>query len=142
MTGGADGLGVAGTTPLELANENRSAVFTTPQTTNTTAEMNTLSDETHITPTLTFNSNAYFRSYAQAHHDGNISDFYHCTASSGEAGDHVCNDGDLVPDLADPLAGTGAPDGQPLGEIGQQLDAHAEHWRNWATHRHRQNLRS
>ncbi len=29
MTGGADGLGVAGTTPLELANENKWAVFTT-----------------------------------------------------------------------------------------------------------------
>ncbi len=60
MTGGADGLGVAGTTPLELANENPSAVFTTPQTTNTTAEMITLSDETHITPTLTFNRQRLF----------------------------------------------------------------------------------
>jgi iron complex outermembrane receptor protein len=117
MTGGADGLGVAGTTPLELAQQNPWAVFTTPQTTRTAAEMITLSDESHITPTLTFNGNTYFRSYAQTHHDGNISDFYHCTASSGLPGDHVCNDGDLVPDLADPLAGTGAPDGQPLGEI-------------------------
>jgi iron complex outermembrane receptor protein len=79
--------------------------------------MITLSDESHITPTLTFNGNTYFRSYAQAHHDGNISDYYHCTASSGLPGDHVCNDGDLVPGLADPLAGTGAPDGCPLGEI-------------------------
>ncbi len=117
VTGGADGLGVAGTTPLELAQENPWAVFTTPQTTDTTAQMITLTDVSHITPTLTFNGNAYFRSYAQAHHDGNISDFYHCTTSSGEAGDHVCNDGEVVPDLADPLAGTDAPDGQPLGEI-------------------------
>jgi iron complex outermembrane receptor protein len=117
MTGGADGLGVAGTTPLELAEQNPAAVFTTPQTTRTTAEMITLSDETHITPTLTFNGNAYFRSYAQAHHDGNISDFYHCTTSSGLPGDNVCNDGTPIPGLADPLAGTGAPDGQPLGEI-------------------------
>ena len=119
MTGGADGLGVAGTTPLELAAaKSLAAVFTTPQTTDTTAEMITLSDESHITPTLTFNGNAYFRSYAQAHHDGNISDFYHCTPSSGLPGDNVCNDGDRpIPGLADPLAGTGAPDGQPLGEI-------------------------
>ncbi len=137
MTGGADGLGVAGTTPLELAQENPWAVFTTPQTTRTTAEMITLSDETHITPTLTFNGNAYFRSYAQAHHDGNISDFYSC----GE--EYVCNDdvagGQVLdgtttnfnPDpavnppgtvgapnnpLRDPLGGLATP-GTPLGEI-------------------------
>jgi len=114
MTGGADGLGVAGTTPLQLAQQNPWAVFTTPQTTRTTAEMVTLSDEWHITPTLTFNGNVYFRSYAQAHHDGNVSDFYHCNQPS----DNVCNNnGNVVPGLADPLAGMGAPDGQPLGEI-------------------------
>ncbi len=117
MTGGADGLGVAGTTPLQLAQQNPWAVFTTPQTTRTTAEMITLSDESHITPTLTFNGNVYFRSYAQAHHDGNVSDYYHCTTSSGLPGDNVCNGGTPIPGLVDPLAGQGAPDGQPLGEI-------------------------
>ncbi len=115
MTGGADGLGVAGTTPLELANENPWAVFTTPQTTDTTAEMVTLTDESHITPTLTFNGNAYFRSYAQAHHDGNISDFFSCGNVD------VCNSNDDPPTpiagLRDPLYGTGAADGTPLGEI-------------------------
>ena len=122
MTGGADGLGVAGTTPMELAQQNPWAVFTTPQTTDTTAQMITLSDETHITPTLTFNGNAYFRSYAQAHHDGNISDFYSC------GGAFVCNDniatGTVIDGsapgttpLRDPLAGTGAAAGTPLGEI-------------------------
>jgi iron complex outermembrane receptor protein len=123
MTGGADGLGVAGTTPLELAQENPWAVFTTPQTTRTTAEMITLSDESHITPTLTFNGNAYFRSYAQAHHDGNVSDFYSCGST------YVCND-DTTPGqvidgvtsgpgttpLPDPLGGAATP-GTPLGEI-------------------------
>ncbi|MGB7126180.1 MAG: TonB-dependent receptor [Methylovirgula sp.] len=126
MTGGADGLGVAGTTPLVLAEQNPWAVFTTPQTTDTTAEMVTLSDESHITPTLTFNGNAYFRSYAQAHHDGNISDFYSC----GDPGGNVCNDdittgqvidgvtsGPGTTPLADPLGGNPALDGQPLGEI-------------------------
>jgi iron complex outermembrane recepter protein len=126
MTGGADGLGVAGTTPLELAEQNPWAVFTTPQTTRTTAEMITLSDESHITPTLTFNGNTYFRSYAQAHHDGNISDFYSCA----DPGGNVCND-DINPGqvidgtggaagnypLPDPLGGNPADNGQPLGEI-------------------------
>jgi iron complex outermembrane recepter protein len=123
MTGGADGLGVAGTTPLVLAEQNPWAVFTTPQTTDTTAEMVTLSDESHITPTLTFNGNAYFRSYRQAHQDGNVSDFYSC----GNA--DVCNDdiatgtvidgvtsGPGTTPLPDPYGGT-APPGTPLGEI-------------------------
>ncbi len=115
VTGGADGLGVAGTTPLKLANQNPWAVFTTPQTTDTTAQMITLSDEWRINPTLTFNGNVYFRSYAQAHHDGNISDFYSC------GGPNVCNDniatGTVIKGLPDPLAGTGAAAGTPLGEI-------------------------
>ncbi len=104
MTGGADGLGVAGTTPIDLVNQNYASVFTTPQTTNTTAEMITLSDKSHITPTLTFNGNAYFRSYAQAHVDGNVSDFYSCGSID------VCNNNDATPTpiagLRDPLGGT------------------------------------
>ncbi len=121
MTGGADGLGVAGTTPLLLAQENPWAVFTTPQTTDTTAEMVILSDESHISPTLTFNGNTYFRSYAQAHVDGNISDFYSCGNT------FVCNDdittGQIIDGtmgtnpLRDPLGGAAADNGQPLGEI-------------------------
>jgi iron complex outermembrane recepter protein len=121
FTGAADGLGVAGTTPLELAQENPWAVFTTPQTTDTTAQMITLSDESRITPTLKFNGNAYFRNYAQAHVDGNISDFYSC----GNA--FVCNDnittGQIIDGTAgtnplpDPLGGNPADNGQPLGEI-------------------------
>jgi iron complex outermembrane recepter protein len=123
MTGGADGLGVAGTTPLELAQENPWAVFTTPQTTDTTAEMVTLSDESHITPTLTFNGNAYFRSYRQAHHDGNISDFYSCgntytcndDITTGQVIDGVTSGPGATP-LPDPLGGAATP-GTPLGEI-------------------------
>ncbi len=92
--------------------------------------MITLSDESHITPTLTFNGNAYFRSYAQAHHDGNISDFYSC------GDEYVCNDdttnvggvpgggnGTIIDGsspgttpLKDPLGGLAVP-GTPLGEI-------------------------
>jgi iron complex outermembrane recepter protein len=110
MTGAADGLGVAGTTPLVLAEENPSAVFTTPQTTETTAQMITLSDETQISSTLKFNGNVYFRNYAQAHTDGNISDFYHCAAGAG----FLCNDGNVTTQVdPDPSQ----PDGQPMGEI-------------------------
>jgi iron complex outermembrane receptor protein len=132
MTCGADGLGIAGTTPLELANQDHAAVFTTPQTTDTTAEMITLSDESHITPTLTFNGNAYFRSYAQAHVDGNISDYWHCAAGTGAGpgGSNTLCNGDFGGG-AEPVTGVRDPfpigsslgpegtviDGSPMGEI-------------------------
>ncbi len=110
MTGGADGLGVAGTAPLVLAEQNPAAVFTTPQTTDTTAEMLTLSDVSQITSTLKFNGNAYVRNYAQAHVDGNVSDFYHCAAGAG----FLCNSGNVTT-LVDP--DPSQPNGQPMGEI-------------------------
>ncbi len=136
MTGGADGLGVAGTTPLELANSNPASVFTTPQTTDTTAEMITLTDETHITPTLTFNGNAYFRSYAQAHVDGNISDYWHCAdgTGAGPGGSNALCNGDYdggpepVTGVRDPY-----PIGSSLGPEGTVIDGSpmGEIDRNW-----------
>jgi iron complex outermembrane receptor protein len=124
MTGGAAGVGIAGTTPLQLAQQNPWAVFTTPQTTDNAAEMITLSDETHITPTLTFNGNAYFRQYAAVHHDGNISDYFNCDAGAGlgpGGTNAACNGTDPVtgagipaPNVSNPF---NLPDGQPLGEI-------------------------
>jgi len=110
MTGAAEGLGVAGTTPLVLEQQNPWAVFTTPQTTDTTAQMITLSDETRISNALKFNGDIYFRNYAQAHTDGNVSDFYHCAAGNG----YLCNSGNVTTQLdPDPSQ----PDGLPMGEI-------------------------
>ena len=108
FTGAADGLGIASSTPITLARQNPWAVFTNPQTTTNSAQMITLSDVSHITPTWTFNGNIYFRNYAQAHVDGNASDFYHC------AGAFLCNDGNITTQRdPDPSQ----PDGQPMGEI-------------------------
>jgi iron complex outermembrane recepter protein len=110
VTGGADGLGVAGTTPLGLiAVEGPAATFTVPQTTDTSAEMVTLRDQSQISPTWQFNGNIYFRNYAQQHVDGNISDFYHCAAGAG----FLCNNG-VVTTQPDP--DPSQPDGQPMGE--------------------------
>jgi iron complex outermembrane recepter protein len=110
LTGAGDDLGVAGTTPLDLVQQDSRAVFTTPQTTKTAAEMITLSDASRIGDALKFNGNLYFRNYAQAHVDGNISDFYHCAAGAG----FVCNLGNVTT-LRDP--DSTQPDGQPMGEI-------------------------
>ncbi|MGO9135427.1 MAG: TonB-dependent receptor [Methylovirgula sp.] len=110
VTGAADGLGVAGTTPLALEQQDPWAVFTTPQTTTTTAQMFTLSDETRINDQWKFNGNIYFRNYAQAHVDGNISQFSHCAAGTG----FVC-DASGPTTMVDP--DPSQPDGQPMGEI-------------------------
>ncbi|WP_297295646.1 TonB-dependent receptor [uncultured Methylovirgula sp.] len=109
MTGGADGLGVAGSTPLILSQQNPASVFTTPQTTNTTAEMITLSDESHINDKLKFNGDIYFRNYGQAHVDGNISNFQSCGGAT------LCNNGNP----------TAIPDTLPAGSLYGEID------RNW-----------
>jgi len=106
----ADGLGVSGTTPLVLAQENPWAVFNLPGQTEDSLAMVTLSDQSSITSTLQFNGNVYFRDYAAAHADGNVSEFYHCDAGMG----FFCNNGNVTT-LPDPT--TGEPDGQPAGEI-------------------------
>ncbi len=134
MTGAADGLGVAGTTPLELAQQNPWAVFTTPQTTDTTAEMITLSDESHITPTLTFNGNAYFRNYAQAHVDGNISSYYHCSRRRRRSLQWRCRHR-----RSRPRSDTARRSAD--GRDRPQLDSYAEHRRDGTVDRHRQDLR-
>jgi iron complex outermembrane recepter protein len=117
----ADGIGAAGTTPLDLVQENPWADFNLPGATQNSVAMITLSDESSITSTLKFNGNAYFRDYSAAHQDGNVSDFYHCAAP------FVCNANDLPAEipldgsapgttpLADPAPGM--PNGQPMGEI-------------------------
>jgi iron complex outermembrane receptor protein len=110
ITGAADGLGVAGTTPIDLVQQNPWAVFTTPQTTQTTAQMITLSDETRFGDKWKFNGNVYVRNYAQAHVDGNISQFSHCAAGAG----FVC-DSSGPTTMVDP--DPSQPDGQPMGEI-------------------------
>jgi iron complex outermembrane receptor protein len=121
VNGAADGIGAAGTTPLDLVEQDPWADFNLPGATQNSVAMITLSDESNITSTLKFNGNAYFRDYASAHQDGNVSDFYHCSAP------FVCNANDLpaqIPidgsapgttPLVDPAPGM--PNGQPMGEI-------------------------
>ena len=78
FTGGRTNLGVAGTTPEELVDLNRSSVFTTPQTTQNTVGMVQLNTKFNVTNTLTINTVSYLRSFDQAHVDGNISNFASC----------------------------------------------------------------
>ena len=112
MTGAADGLGVASSTPVaQIAQQGYASVFTTPQTTTTSAEMITLSDVSNISSTLTFNGNVYFRNYAQAHVDGNVSQFFHCAVGAG----YLCDGPGSPTTIVDPAPGQA--DGQPMGEI-------------------------
>jgi iron complex outermembrane recepter protein len=102
-----DMLGVAGTTPLALAEQNPWAVFTTPQSTHNSIGMIELTDKSNITSNLQFNANVYFRDYNQSHVDGNISQFYHCAMAV------FCTDG-APTNIPDPT--TGVPNGTPAGE--------------------------
>jgi iron complex outermembrane recepter protein len=112
-------LGVAGTTPIDLAEMNPAAVFTTPQTTENTTGMIELQDKSSITPNLQFNGDAYVRSFAQAHVDGNISDYYYCGGGTGfcTTGDNTAGNPTPPSQFAAAPSNTGEPDGQPAGEI-------------------------
>ncbi len=119
VTAAQTDLGVAGTTPLDLAEMDPSAVFTTPQTTENTTGMIELQDKSNITSTLQFNGDAYVRSFEQSHVDGNISDYYYCGGGGGfcTTGDNtVANPTNPSQFIAAP-SNTGQPDGQPAGEI-------------------------
>ncbi len=105
FTGGRTNLGVAGTTPEELVDFNRSAVFTTPQTTQNTVGMVQLNGKFDVTNTLTLNTVAYLRSFDQAHVDGNISDFASCGAAT------LCDGGGNMTSIPD------VTNGALVGEI-------------------------
>jgi iron complex outermembrane receptor protein len=104
-----DLLGVAGTTPLALEQQNPWAVFTTPQSTHNSIGMIELTDKSNITSNLQLNGNVYFRDYNQSHVDGNISDFYHCGMAV------FCNSG-VPTGVPDPTNPSTVPVGTPAGE--------------------------
>ena len=63
-----------GTTPVELLEEEYSAVYTTPQTTKNRLLMLTVAEHRTLRPGLDLSANAYYRHYRQRHIDGNTSE--------------------------------------------------------------------
>jgi iron complex outermembrane receptor protein len=79
-------LGVQGTTPQVLVDQQYNAVFTTPQTTNSQAGLAQITGRFDLTPTWSLASNFYYRQFDQYHLDGN-------DASIQDCGDIVNPDG-------------------------------------------------
>ena len=77
-TGAQNNLAGAGSTPIQLLQQNYSNVFTTPQTSANTLAFFTLSGAYDYSSTLKFDANVYYRRFNQSHVDGNTSSLSSC----------------------------------------------------------------
>ncbi len=71
-------LGVGGVTPNVLINQDYTAVFTTPQTTNNQAGLAQITGRFDLWPKWSLASNFYFRQFDQFHVDGNDASIQDC----------------------------------------------------------------
>jgi iron complex outermembrane recepter protein len=92
FTGADNKLGAAAATPVELLNQKWSTVYTTPQSTHLQLAFLTTSLSYSPTDTLSFQSNAYYRGFWQAHVDGNGTDGQPC----GTAPETLCINSDPI----------------------------------------------
>lgn len=89
-------LGVQGTTPQVLVQQQYNSVFTTPQTTNNQAGQVQLTGRFDITPHWSIASNFYIRQFDQFHVDGNDADVSDCADIDGLNAGTLCQS-PLVP---------------------------------------------
>jgi iron complex outermembrane recepter protein len=71
-------LGVVGPTPIELVDERRANVFTSPQSFDNRMHMLNLTGAVSVTDTFKLSGNAYYRSFSQRRPDGNVSEAVAC----------------------------------------------------------------
>jgi iron complex outermembrane recepter protein len=71
-------LGVVGPTPVDLVNERRENVFTSPQSFDNRMHMLNLTGAVSVTDTFKLSGNAYYRSFRQRRPDGNVSEAVAC----------------------------------------------------------------
>ncbi|MBV8848374.1 MAG: TonB-dependent receptor [Methylobacteriaceae bacterium] len=83
--------GATAPVPIQLLQQDYSAVYTTPQTTRNVFGQIALNGTYNITPTLALQGNVYFRSLKQNHIDGNTTDFAPCNDGSGLLCDNAGN---------------------------------------------------
>ena len=76
LTAGDSQLGAAAFTPIQLLQNNWNSVYTVPQTTYNKMAMVNWTGSYAYSPTLSFQGNAYFRAFNQAHVDGNSTDVF------------------------------------------------------------------
>jgi len=99
FTGADDIVGNVAATPLDMLNQRWSSVFTWPQDTRLQLGFLQASLTHNFSDTLSFQSNAYYRGFWQAHQDGNGTNAAPCGAGGGAGDAFLCLG-------SDPLFGT------------------------------------
>ena len=93
--------GATAPVPIQLLQQDYSAVYTTPQTTRNVFGQIALNGTYNVTPTLALQGNVYFRGLKQNHIDGNTTDFAPCNDGSGL----LCDDAGNPTSLPDAFGG-------------------------------------
>lgn len=91
--------GASGPAPIELANADQRAVYTTPQTSQNTLAQFALNGAFDISPTWKAKANVYYRFFDQKRVDGNTTDFNSCGAAT------LCDDAGNATSIPDVLPG-------------------------------------
>jgi len=101
LTAGDTQFGAAAFTPIQLLQNNWGSVFTVPQTTYNKMAMVQWNGSYAYSPTLSFQGNAYFRAFNQAHVDGNPTSLTPCPPFSCLNGSPAHDTlGGIIPDLS------------------------------------------
>jgi iron complex outermembrane receptor protein len=79
-------LGVVGPTPVELLEQRRANVFTSPQSFDNRMQMVNLTGSVSVTDTLKVSGNTYYRGFKQKRPDGNVSEAIACDPAGPNAG--------------------------------------------------------
>jgi len=79
-------LGVVGPTPLQLLDERRANVFTSPQSFDNRMQMVNLTGSVSVTDTLKLSGNTYYRGFSQRRPDGNVSEAIACDPAGPNTG--------------------------------------------------------
>ena len=82
LTAGDSQLGAGAYTPIQQLQNSWNSVYTVPQTTENKLAMVNWTASYNYSPTLSFQGNAYFRAFNQAHVDGNSTDVFGCPPNS------------------------------------------------------------
>ncbi len=122
FTGADNTLGAAAATPVELLNQRWSTVYTWPQTTHHRLAFLTSSLSYAPTDTLSFQGNAYYRGFWQAHVDGNGTDAQPCDPGGALPGQLCIGDGNTAINQNAATPNTLAPSAF-LGEIDRNWTA-------------------
>jgi iron complex outermembrane receptor protein len=105
LTAGDSQLGAGAYTPIQQLQSSWNSVYTVPQSTENKLAMINWTGSYNYSPTLSFQGNAYFRAFNQAHVDGNSTDVFPCPPSSCLGDDDnptPVHDtfGNVIPDLS------------------------------------------